>query len=268
MRVPHLQLTRRTGVVAAVGAVVLAFGGWSFAEGGVPLLSSGTADPSGSTTTSTPRSPGANTDNVAAAVNTNDGKTVYALSLKIVQTSASEVDAANAAVAVASCTDCQTVAIALEGVLVVGSPTTFDPTNLALAVNSGCTNCATLAAAYQDVVQNDTRVRISGAGRREIAAIRKDLESLRTSDLDILAIRDRANDDAARFLQVLQNDVYPVGRPRLADAPPATTTTAPASTAGSTTTTASPATSAPATTAAPSTTTTTASPPTTTTGPS
>jgi putative peptide zinc metalloprotease protein len=227
VKLPHLKLGRRATAIAAVtGVIVVGLGGWALADGDVPLVSSSTDAPS-STTVAGGNIP----DNVAGAVNTGDGKTVYAISLKIVQTDAATMDATNAAVAVASCTDCQTVAIALEGVLVIGSPTTFDPTNLALAINSGCTNCQTLAAAYQEVVQNDTRVRISGSGRQQIAAVRKDLESLRNSGLDIFAVQQRVNEDAAKFLAVLQNDVYPIGRPRLADGGASTTTTSTAPTA-------------------------------------
>lgn len=233
MNIPRPALTRRAGGIAVAVVVVLGFGGWAFAEGGVPLISSSSPAPATSTSTTVntaPGSPGASTDNVAVASNTTDGRTVYAISLKIVQTDSSTVDATNAAVAAASCTDCQTVAISLEGVLVIGSPTTFDPTNIALAINSDCSNCQTLATAYQDVVQYDTRVRITGAGRQEIAAIRKDLESLRTSGLDIFSIQQRVNDDAGRFLTVLRNDVVPVGRPGQA----ATTSTSVPTTSGAT----------------------------------
>ena len=95
MRVPTFHLTRRGATIAAVTAVVVGLGGWAFAEGGVPIVSSGASDPSSTTSTAstTPGSPGASTDNVAAAVNTTDGKTVYAISLKIVQTDADRIDA-------------------------------------------------------------------------------------------------------------------------------------------------------------------------------
>jgi putative peptide zinc metalloprotease protein len=241
MKVPHLEFTRGTMVMAALaGAVALGLAGWALAEGELPLVSSSTPD---TTTTTSAGTPGANTDNVAAAVNTKDGKSVFALSLKIVQTDSSTVDPVNAAVAVASCTDCQTVAIALEAVLVAGSPTTFEPTNIALAINSECSNCQTLAAAYQSVVQHDTRVRISGAGRRAIAAIRTDLQSLRNSELDIFVIWERVDQAAGRFLNVLQTEVYPIGRPAEAGETGGTTTTGPPSTAPTTTTATEPTTS-------------------------
>lgn len=239
MNVPRLQLKSRSGVLVAVTAIVVGLGGWAFAEGGVPLLSSPTSDTgaesTSTTTTALASTPGAGTDNGAVAVNTKDGKTVIAISLKIVQTSAPVVDPTNGAVAVASCSDCQTVAIAMEGVLVAGSPTTFDPTNIALAINSECSNCQTLASAYQDVVQNDTRVRITGAGRQEIARIRHDLESLRNSGLDIVAIQQRVNADAGRFLAVLQNEVVPIGKPSPTTTSTTSTTAAPLSGSASTT---------------------------------
>lgn len=265
MRLPNLQLTQRTATIAAVTAVVVGLGGWAFAEGGVPVVSSGTSDASTTTTSTAAGSPGASTDNVAAAVNTTDGRTVYAISLKIVQTDADTIDATNAAVAVASCADCQTVAIALEGVLVIGDDSNFEPTNIALALNSGCTNCQTLASAYQYIIQNDTRVRISGDGRREIAAVRAGLQSLRHSGLDVFAVHAEVEKYAARLLYVLQNEVYPIGRP-----PASTTTTALNSDSTSTTTTSTPvsdasssttsSTSVTSTTTSPSTTTTTGAP--------
>ncbi|MDQ3980861.1 MAG: hypothetical protein M3314_15155 [Actinomycetota bacterium] len=242
MKIPHLQLTRRAATAVAAGVAALGLAGWALAEGGVPLVSSTSDGSTSTTTTSTaPGAPGASTDNVAAAVNTTDGRTVVALAIKIVQTDSSAVDAANAAVAAASCTDCQTVAIALEGVLVVGSPEYYSPTNLALAINSECSNCQTLAAAYQKVVQNDTRVRISGEGRREIADIRTDLLALRNSGLDIFTIKQRVEDAAARFIKVLETQVYPIGRTATAGSPTdtvaPTTTEAPAAPASTTTTT-------------------------------
>jgi putative peptide zinc metalloprotease protein len=258
LKLPKFSLTARTGVTAVVVATVVGLGGWAFAEGGVPVLSSSTSDTTTTVagTATVGGSAGGGGDNVAVASNTKDGKTVVAISLKIVQTNGSDAAPANAAVAAASCSDCETVAIALEGVLVAGNPDTFDPANIALAINSDCSNCQTLATAYQEIVQNDTRVRITGEGRKEIASIRKDLDSLRKSGLDILAIQQRVNDDAGRLMAVLQNDVVPIGKPAKSD-PSSTTTTAPDGTPTSTTTTVAQTSSTAPTTTTPSTTTTT-----------
>jgi putative peptide zinc metalloprotease protein len=149
--------------------------------------------------------------NVAGAVNTKDGKTVYAIRLKLVQTTADTVDSTNVAAAAASCTDCTTVAIAFEGVLVAGDPATVDPTNLALAYNVNCSGCTTVAEAYQAVVATSTRVRITGSGRREIAAVRQELERLRTQDLSYDDLVARVAALEARFAAVLRTEVVPLG---------------------------------------------------------
>ena len=202
---------RRPVVVVALCAVVLC----ALLSGG--LVVARAMDGTPSTDTTATASPAAGTSgngdaNVASAVNTKDGKTVYAIRLKIVQTSADTVDSTNVAAAVASCNDCTTVAIAFEGVLVSGDPSTVDPTNLALAYNVNCSGCTTVAEAYQAVVQSSTRVRITGAGRREIAAVRRELNALRKQDLTYDEIVARVAALEARFAAVLQNEVVPVGR--------------------------------------------------------
>jgi putative peptide zinc metalloprotease protein len=190
-------------------------------------------------------------DNVAAAVNTKDGTTVYAFRLKIVQVTSDTVDATNAAVAVNDgCTGCSTVAVAFEGVIVVGSPTTFTPTNLALAVNVNCSGCTAFADAYQQVVQTSTRVHITKQGRKEIARIRKDLKNLKHADLTLDQIRARVAADEAAFAEVLRTQLVPVGHvkepapasaPDVSDNPEATTTgAAPTSSDGPATEQASP----------------------------
>jgi putative peptide zinc metalloprotease protein len=172
-------------------------------------------------TSASPAAGGNGDNNVAAGVNTTDGRTVYAIRLKIVQTTNDTVDASNVAAAVnAGCTDCTTVAIAFEGVLVVGSPSDFEPNNLALSMNVDCSGCTAFADAYQQVVQRSTRVRITGDGRRKVADIRRDLESLRTSGLPIDEVIARVKADEQAFADVLLNDCVPIGH--VTEPPPAT----------------------------------------------
>ncbi|MGB8649462.1 MAG: hypothetical protein WCD35_02250 [Mycobacteriales bacterium] len=180
-----------------------------------------------SPTSATSSSSGQGDNNAAVAVNGKDGKTVYAIRLKVVRASQDVVDATNAAVAVASCSDCTTVAIAFEGVLVSGSPSDFEPTNLALAYNVDCSGCTTFADAYQQVVQRSTLVRITGKGRRAIAAIRQDLLSLRKANLPLDQVVARVKADEQAFADVLLNEVVPVGHvttPPPTDAPEVTAT--------------------------------------------
>ena len=57
-------------------------------------------------------------DNAAVAINTKDGATVFKVAFAIRHVMNGVVDQTNGAVAYASCTDCTTVAIAIEIVLV------------------------------------------------------------------------------------------------------------------------------------------------------
>ena len=152
-------------------------------------------------------------DNVVVAVNTKDGRFLYRVKLVIRRTTGDVVDEANAAVAVASCTSCQTVAVAVEGLLVFSDPSIFAPTNLAIAMNLECSFCATLASAYQFAVQVGEPAHLSGAGHREIAEIRRELESVRREGLMIWEIQARVDELAQRLLHVLLTEVEsPPGR--------------------------------------------------------
>lgn len=200
---------RRPAALTALSAVALV----GLLSGGYTVARAVSGSPAASTSDGSTSGGGSDGgSNVAGKVNTTDGRTVYAIKLKIVQTASETVDPLNAAVAVNDgCTDCTTVAIAFEGVVVIGSPDSFTPTNLALAYNQDCSGCVAFADAYQQVVQVSTRVRITGEGRRKVAAIRQDLNSLRTSDLSYEQIRDRVAAAHQAFADVLRNEIVPVG---------------------------------------------------------
>ena len=160
-------------------------------------------------------------DNLAAvATNTKNGSEVYSLRLKIVQTNDPVVDAQNVAIAYASCTDCTTVAISIEAVLVYSDYVTdVTPVNLAVAINDGCTSCQTVASAYQSVTQVDNRVRLTKAGKERIAELRKELRSIRHRHLSPDEIRAEAGRIANEFFQVLKTEVVPAKVKGKDDAP-------------------------------------------------
>ena len=70
-------------------------------------------------------------DNTAVAVNTKDGSSIFKVAFAIRHVMSDVVDQSNAAVAVSSCTDCQTVAVAIEIVLVESNASTVEPKNVA-----------------------------------------------------------------------------------------------------------------------------------------
>jgi putative peptide zinc metalloprotease protein len=154
---------------------------------------------------------GSNTS--AVAVNTQNGSSVFRLAFAVRQVTGSVVDNQNAAVAYASCTACQTVAISIQILLISGSPTTFTPTNVAVAVNQNCNLCDTLALAYQFAVGVNTELRFTHEGRREIADIRRQLSALGQSGLTGPEIANQVNTLMTQLGSVLQTQLVGVREP-------------------------------------------------------
>jgi putative peptide zinc metalloprotease protein len=214
LRIPH----RRPVQAAVAGAItvgVVGLGIGAYAVDGA--LSSGNGGSSS-----------------AVAVNTKDGTTKYAIALKVVPVTTGTVTSGNAAVAVnAGCTDCSSVAISFDGLVVWGSPSAVVPTNIAWSENIDCIDCTAVTDALQVVTGTGGMAMVTGEGRRQIAAIRVDLESLRTEDLTLDQLTARVQADEQAFVGVLHNDVFPIGPPQAstsASTDPAATT-APSDTA-------------------------------------
>ena len=157
--------------------------------------------------------------NTAVVENTKDGSSVFKLAFQVRSISqATTVDPQNAAVAIASCTSCQTVAIAVQVVFVVGSPTTFTPENAAVAVNVECSFCDTLATAYQFIVQSSVPVRLTTAGKQDLHDIRKALADLDGSGLTVFEIQAKVDELMDQLATVLATEVEPI--PSADRAPP------------------------------------------------
>jgi putative peptide zinc metalloprotease protein len=186
-------------------------------------------------------------DNVAIAVNTKDGTTVFKVAFAIRKVMGGVVDESNAAVAYNSCNDCASVAIAFEIVLVEGNPDTVTPTNVAISFNENCEACVAVAEAYQFVLGTGGLVHFDAEGNRILSEIRRELHSLRKEDLTIEQLQAKLDSIAARIADVLANHLVAVpgkktGQQETTTAasttttPPETTATAPSTTAETTTT--------------------------------
>lgn len=146
--------------------------------------------------------------NSAIAINTEDGSSLFKLAFAIRRVAGDVVDQQNVAVAYASCTSCQTTAIAIEIVLVTGDPSVATPENVAVAVNESCHLCDTFATAYQFVVSTGGPVHFTSEGMRELQQIRHELRKLK--GLSNAEIRARLPALIARLKQVLQTQLVPV----------------------------------------------------------
>jgi putative peptide zinc metalloprotease protein len=198
-----------------------------------------------------------NPSNDAVAVNTKDGSSLFKLAFSVKKVSG-DVNASNTAVAYASCSECRTVAAAIQVVLVDGSPDVSTPTNVALAINYQCSECETLAAAYQFVFGDGTDVKLTPTGKQELHDVKKQLQDLqKNSDtLTLQQIADQVGALAAKVGDIVANNLVPTGQ----SAAPGQQSTTTSSTAGTTT-------SAPTTSSERSTSTTTAPTSTSTTAP-
>jgi putative peptide zinc metalloprotease protein len=146
-------------------------------------------------------------NNESVAINTKDGTTVFSVHLQITRVNGDVVDASNTAVAYASCTDCEAVAIAFQAVLVSGDPSVIDPSNVAIAVNSGCNNCTTLADAYQQIVLTGGKAHFTPDGKKELNSIKHQLHELRRADLSPDQLVAEVDQLQADFANVLANDI-------------------------------------------------------------
>jgi putative peptide zinc metalloprotease protein len=178
-------------------------------------------------------------DNAAIAVNTKDGTTVFKVAFAIRHVMSDVVTETNAAVAYNSCTDCASVAIAFEIVLVEGDASNVSPTNVAIAYNQDCTACVAVAEAYQFVLgTGGSLVHFDAEGNKILADIRQQLHTLKKQDLTLEQLQAMLDDIAARMADVLANHLVPVGPAQPAQSTPttATTTTTPETTTTPTTT--------------------------------
>src|SRR5437764_7488760 len=174
-------------------------------------------------------------DNSAVAVNTKDDSFVFKFAFKVSRAGGDPVAASNGAAAVSSCNYCETVAVAIQVVLVTGTPNTFTPTNVAIAYNQDCNECVSLADAFQFVFGTGGRpAHLTPEGNRELAAIRQQYEQLRHSGLPPDQLQAQIEQLAQQVFQVFTTQLVTAGPPTTAPST-ATTTASPSSTVGTTT---------------------------------
>ncbi len=148
-------------------------------------------------------------DNAAEAFNEKDGKSVFELAFDVRRVSNGVVDQTNSAVAYANCENCQTVAIAVQIILVAGSPDVVSPQNIAVAVNEDCISCQTLALAYQFVLGGGEPLEFTHEGRKQLKRIQREFKKLGKKKLTDDEIRTRAGELADGIRDVLANQVVP-----------------------------------------------------------
>ena len=115
-------------------------------------------------------------DNQALVVNTLDGSHMIDLALSLVFVDADEVLNQNGAYAYASCSNCSTIAIAFQVVIIIDGATVVAPENLSVAINAECLRCVTQAIATQLI--GTTLDPLTAEEMSELTALWDELESL------------------------------------------------------------------------------------------
>jgi putative peptide zinc metalloprotease protein len=168
-------------------------------------------------------------DTVAIAVNTKDGFDIFKLAFQVRHVTGDTIDSGNAAVAYASCTDCQTVAIAIQVVLISGyDSSTVSPENLAIAINESCSLCDTLASAYQFVLTAEGNLHFTADGNRRLAALRQALRDLGRGDLPVEQIQAKLDTLMDELAAILSTELVPSGPVATKPTPTAVPSSAPA----------------------------------------
>lgn len=121
---------------------------------------------------------------VILAFNEGDGSELVRSGTQVTSTGSNTAAPENLAYAKASCTDCRTVAVAVQVVLITRRSNVITPKNVAVAVNIDCQGCRTMAAAYQCVVTTDGPVTVGSEGERKISQLRSDIAAVAGSDED------------------------------------------------------------------------------------
>lgn len=87
--------------------------------------------------------------------NTQDNRFMARASVKMYRLHGDEIRPYNLALAEGKCTECQTIAVAVQVVFYQRGATNIQPVNIAIASNVGCKHCATIAKAIQYVIPVD-----------------------------------------------------------------------------------------------------------------
>ena len=153
----------------------------------------------------------AHRENVATATIEQDAGRAFDFAWDISRQRGGVVDHHNAARAAARCTRCSATAIAFQIVIVSGAPSTVVPINEAVALNHQCTECVAVAEARQFVRVVDAPVRLTGAGREQLAEVRRTLAGLDAADVPLDKLHGAVERSEATIRTVLAEELVRKG---------------------------------------------------------
>jgi putative peptide zinc metalloprotease protein len=215
---------RKAGLIAVSVALLLA--GFSVAratlaggeasgpaptEVASPADPSTTSDPGGSTQTSGDVGGGGSVNNEVVLLNLTDGRFAHRARFGTARVTGGDVTNTNSAAATSSCSDCRTVAVAVQIVLVMRDSAYIAPRNQAVAINNSCLRCESYALAYQYVVSTGGIVHFTPEGQQRLAELEAQISHLTASDLGFLELEARIDAIVEQMWSVVDEEVVRVG---------------------------------------------------------
>lgn len=197
--------SRGLAIVALVAALaIVAF----VARGAVPKAPAArvaaTASPATVTTSSPSPSPldvggGAGGKNIVQVINQTDNRLRVAGRVQLNTIPGATDAAVNLAGAYSSCTNCTTLAVALQINLVSSRATTIVPQNAATAVNYACSSCDTVAVAYQYNIGEDDPTQVPPEVRRLVTEMQVELAGLQSATTSVQTAEQRVDAVISQF---------------------------------------------------------------------
>ena len=142
--------------------------------------------------------PGGAPRNEVRLQNSQDKRFMARASLKTHRIQGDDIRPYNLALVQAQCTDCQTIAVAVQVVFYQRGATNIQPENIAIASNVGCTRCVTIAWAVQYVIPVDD---LKADVPDEVKSLMQDIDKELRYFSSIKSIDELSSDEAAVRLQ-------------------------------------------------------------------
>lgn len=227
LKAPFLQAAllrvRQIKPLLAVALTVVLIAGVSLARATGDGSSTSTTDPTPSPTSPSPTPSdegvslpdgaggGGSINNEVVVLNITDGRFAHRARSGMARVTGGPVSNTNSAAATSSCSDCRTVAVAIQAVLVMGNANEIAPRNQAVAINQNCQRCNSFALAYQYVVTTGGVVRLTSEGEQRIAGLEAQIREVAGTKLPFLELEARIDPLVKKMWAVIDEEVVAAG---------------------------------------------------------
>jgi len=149
--------------------------------------------------------------NIVAVVNHGDDSLRSRARANIAEDAGPTVANENLAEVYASCTDCRSVAVAVQVVVVEGPVQDFEPLNGAIVENEGCLRCMSFGYARQFFLYTTGPFHLSEQGAHEVHTLDDELQALADSSEAFPQLEADLDQVTAQLVAVVQGEIQQSG---------------------------------------------------------